>query len=151
MSGKKKPPNDLNLPFIEKKEGGERRPQLSGLWTVLMFGGPWKVPMFGGQWKEKEKHPFHLFSLPPQQILLKPFFFPINLKVLLYHGSKSLLTHFLLFLWPINNNHAFWCNKSSTHSLRFDFDWIFFSFPWICGITGLKLHKWMKNRLRSHP
>jgi hypothetical protein len=31
MSGKKKPPNDLNLPFIKKKEGGEGRPQLSGL------------------------------------------------------------------------------------------------------------------------
>jgi hypothetical protein len=36
--------------------------------------------MFGGQWKKKEKHPFHLFSLSPQQILFKPFF-PIDLKV----------------------------------------------------------------------
>jgi hypothetical protein len=53
--------------LLEKeKEGGEGRPQL---------GGEWKVPMLGGPWKEKEKHFFDLFSLPPQQILLKPFFF----------------------------------------------------------------------------
>jgi hypothetical protein len=50
--------------------------------------------MFGGQWKKKEKHPFHLFSLSPQQILLKPLF-SIDLKVLLYHGSRPLLTPFL--------------------------------------------------------
>jgi hypothetical protein len=63
----KKTPNDLNWPFKQKKkEGSEKRPQLSGLW---------KVPMFGGQWKKKEKHLFHLFSLSPQQVLLKPFFF----------------------------------------------------------------------------
>ncbi len=37
--------------FKKKKEGGEGRPQFSGLWKVLMFSGPWKVPMFGGQWK----------------------------------------------------------------------------------------------------
>jgi hypothetical protein len=64
-----------------------------------MFGSLWKVPMFDGQWKKKEKkmHPFHLFSLSPQQFLLKPFFFSIDLKVLLYHGSKPLLTSFLPF------------------------------------------------------
>ncbi len=52
--------------FKEKeKERGEGRPQLDG---------QWKVPMESGLWKEKEKHPFHFFSLPLQQILLKPFF-----------------------------------------------------------------------------
>jgi hypothetical protein len=54
--------------FEEKeKEGDEQRPQL---------GGQWKLPMLGGLWKEKEKHRFHLFSLPStQQILLKPSLF----------------------------------------------------------------------------
>jgi hypothetical protein len=38
------------LIFKEKeKEGGEGRPQLSGLWKVPMFGGLWKVQVFGVQ------------------------------------------------------------------------------------------------------
>jgi predicted DNA-binding ArsR family transcriptional regulator len=54
----------LSSPFKEKeKEIGEGRPQLSGLWKVLMLGGQWKVPMLNGQWKEKENHHFHLISL----------------------------------------------------------------------------------------
>jgi len=40
----------------KEKDGGERKTQL---------GGQWKVPMLGGLWKEKEKHPFHHFSLSP--------------------------------------------------------------------------------------
>jgi hypothetical protein len=35
---------------------------------------------------------------------------------------------FFLFPWPINYNHAFQCNKSSTHSLPIDFDWKFLFF-----------------------
>jgi len=63
----KRAPNDQNLPFKEKeKEGGEGKPQLSGLWKVPMLSGQWKVPMFGDLWKEKDKHHFHLFSLSPQ-------------------------------------------------------------------------------------
>jgi hypothetical protein len=46
----------------------------------------------------KGKTTFHLFPLFPQQILLKPLFFSIDLKVLLYHGSTPLITHFLPFL-----------------------------------------------------
>ncbi len=39
MSGKESP-NDQNSPFKNKeKEGGERRPQLDGLWKVPMLGG----------------------------------------------------------------------------------------------------------------
>jgi hypothetical protein len=70
--------------FKEKeKEGGERKPQLGGQWKVPMLGGQWgsiflggqwKALMFNGPWKEKEKHPFHLFSLSPKQISLKLFF-----------------------------------------------------------------------------
>jgi hypothetical protein len=40
--------------------------------------------------------PFHLFSLSPQQNLLKPSFF-IDIKVLICHGFRPLLTHFLPF------------------------------------------------------
>jgi hypothetical protein len=37
---RKDSPNDQNSPFKKKeKEGGERRPQLGGLWKVPMFGG----------------------------------------------------------------------------------------------------------------
>jgi hypothetical protein len=46
----------------KEKEGGERRPQL------------------GGPWREKEKHPFHFFSLSPKQILLNFFCFPLILR-----------------------------------------------------------------------
>jgi hypothetical protein len=64
------------------------------------------------------------------------FIFSFDLKVLLYNGSKLLLTHFLPFPWPINYNHASQCNKSFTHSLLIWF-WmkIFFSFPWNYGIA----------------
>jgi hypothetical protein len=80
------------------------------------------------------------------------------LKVLLYHGSRSLLKPFLPFPWPINYNHTFWCNKSSTHSLFIwlkieDFFFLYLN-SW-CHVwphfMGLKLHKWMKSHLRSHP
>jgi hypothetical protein len=83
--------------FIEKeKEGGEGRPQLGGQWKVPMFGGSWKIPMFGGLWKEKEKHHFDLFSLSPLTHFIQ-IFFPIDFKVLLYHGSRPLLYTFLSF------------------------------------------------------
>jgi hypothetical protein len=43
-----------------------------------MFGGQRKVPMLNGQWKEKEKEkPFSPLPTFPQQILLKPSFFPL--------------------------------------------------------------------------
>jgi hypothetical protein len=56
--------------------------------------------MFQAWWlmEGEGKTPFHLFPLSPQQILLKPSIFSFDLKVLLYHGSRLLLTHFLPFL-----------------------------------------------------
>jgi hypothetical protein len=45
----------------------------------------------------ERKTPFHLFPLSPQQNLLKPSIFSFDLKVLLYHSSRLLLTHFLPF------------------------------------------------------
>jgi hypothetical protein len=77
-----------------------------------MFSGQWKVLMLSGQkgsnvwwplkgsnvwWpmEGKGEAPFQFFPLPPQQFLLKTSFFPL---ILLYHGSKLLLMHFLPFL-----------------------------------------------------
>jgi hypothetical protein len=51
--------------------------------------------LLGGQWKVKGKYLFIFSHFPPNQFLLKPSIFPFNLKVLLYHGFKPLLTHFL--------------------------------------------------------
>jgi hypothetical protein len=42
--------------------------------------------------------PFHLFPLSRQKLLLKPSFFPFDLKILLYHGFRPLLMHFFPFL-----------------------------------------------------
>jgi hypothetical protein len=47
--------------------------------------------------KGEGKTPFHLFPLSPQQILLKPSIFSFDLKVLLYHGFRPLLSHFFPF------------------------------------------------------
>jgi hypothetical protein len=41
---------------------------------------------------------FYIFPLSFQQTLLKPSIFSFDLKVLLHHGSRSLLTHSLPFL-----------------------------------------------------
>ncbi len=59
---------------------------------------------------------FTFFHFPFNKFYLN-FFFSIDLKVLLYHGSKPLLMPFLPIPWPINYNHASQCNKSSTHPL----------------------------------
>jgi hypothetical protein len=76
-----------------------------------MLGGQWKekekVFTFEGQWKEKKKVLFHLFPLFPQAILLRPSYFPFDIQVLLYHGSRPLFTPFIPFPWPINYYHAF--------------------------------------------
>jgi hypothetical protein len=90
----------------------------------------------------------------PNKFYLNFHFFSIDLNILLYHGSRSLLTHFLSFPWPINYNPTFRCNKSSTHSLPIWLkieDFFFFALKLWCRICpclmSLKLHKWMKNRL----
>jgi hypothetical protein len=75
------------------------------------LGGQWKekkkVLLLSGQWKEKEKVIFHLFPLFPQITLPRLSFFSFDVKVLFYHGSRSLFTHFLPFPWPINYDHVF--------------------------------------------
>jgi hypothetical protein len=62
-----------------------------------MLGSQWNVPSLVANGGEG-KIPFHLFPLSPQPILLKPSIFLFDLKVLLYHGSRPLLMHFLPFL-----------------------------------------------------
>ncbi len=70
---------------------GKRKRRFPCLEANGMFQACW--PMEG-----EGKIPFHLFPLSPQPILLKPSIFPFDLKLLLYHGTKLILTHFLPFL-----------------------------------------------------
>jgi hypothetical protein len=108
--------------------------------------------------KEKEKHPFHLFSLSPPKFLLEPFFFPLILRFYFTMVLNCHLTFFFFFPWPINYNHTSWCTKFSTHSSS-NWFWLkiffFFSLNSWCRtwslLMGLKLHKWMKNHLWNHP
>jgi hypothetical protein len=107
------------MPFKKKGNGGEGR---SKAWWPMQGEG---------------KTPFHMLPLSPQQILLKPSNFSLDLKVLLYHGLRPLFTHFFPFSRSINYNYAFQCNKSSTPSLSIWF-WLkhwFLSFPWNYGVV----------------
>ncbi len=83
-------------------------------WWPMEGGG--EGSLFGGQWKVKEKVLclvangrwktifFHLFPLSPQPILPKPSIFPLDLKILLYHGFRPLFAHSLPFPWLINHD-----------------------------------------------
>jgi hypothetical protein len=93
MFGERENSNDLSPPFKEKEKEGEGR---SKVWWPMEGEG--EGSLLGGQCKVKEKYLFTSSHFPPNQFLLKPSIFPFNLKVLLYHGSKPLLTHFLPFL-----------------------------------------------------
>jgi hypothetical protein len=94
---------------------GRRRRRFPRLEANGMFQAWW--PMEG-----EGKIPFHLFPLSPQPISLKPSNFPFDLKVLLYHGSRSLFTHFLLFLdLKITIAHLNVISPLHLHC-RFDFD-----------------------------
>ncbi len=95
----------------------------------------------GGQWKVKEKHFFTSSHFPPNNFTenfnFLFFIFSFDLKVLLYHGCRLLLTHLLPFLRSINYNCAYRCNKSSTPSLLIWF-WLklwFLSSPWSYGVA----------------
>jgi hypothetical protein len=107
--------------------------------------GQWKVPglvangRFQAWWpmEGERKTRFHLLSLSPQEILLKPSIFSLDLKVLLNHGPRPLLMHFLPFSQSINYDYTFQCNKSSKPSLLIWF-WLkhwFLSNPWNYGIA----------------
>jgi hypothetical protein len=61
--------------------------------------------LLGGQWKVKEKFFSPLPTFPPTNFT-KTFDFPLDLKVLLYRGSRPLFAHSLLFPWPINRDHV---------------------------------------------
>ncbi len=78
----------IQIYVFKKKEmeGGEGRPQLGGLWMVLMIGG---------QWEEKEKHHFYLFSFSPQQIYLNLLFS----LILSFYFTMVLDRYFMPFLY----------------------------------------------------
>jgi hypothetical protein len=98
-------------------------------------GGEGRSPL-GGQWKENEKVPFHLFQFSPQATLLRPSCFSFEIKVLFYHGYRSLFMRFFLFLWPINYDRAFWCQVPHTFIVDSISIWLKISslFPWNYGI-----------------
>jgi hypothetical protein len=58
---------------------------------------------------EGESSFFTFSPLPtsPQATLLTPSCFSFDIKVLLYHGYRSLFMHFFLFPWPMNYDRAF--------------------------------------------
>jgi hypothetical protein len=59
-------------------------------------------------WRSMEgKGSISPFPTFPQTTLFKPLCFSFDIKILLYHGSRPLFTHFLLFPWPINYDHTF--------------------------------------------
>ncbi len=95
--------------------------------------------MFQAWWpvEGEGKTPFHFFPFSPQQTLLKPSIFSFDLMILLYHGSKPLLTPFFPFPRSINYDYAPQCNKSFTPSLSIWF-WLKiwpFSSPWNYGVA----------------
>jgi hypothetical protein len=74
--------------FKEKgKERSKGRPQL---------GGAWKVPSLVALEMRRKNIVFSSLHFSPHKILLKHFF-PIDFKVLFYHGSRPLLYIFLSF------------------------------------------------------
>jgi hypothetical protein len=85
MSEEERGSNHPSPPFQEKEKECEGT---SKAWW------PMEGSKLGGQW---EKNSFHFFSLSPQPNLLKPSIFPFDLKILLYHGFRPLLTRFLPF------------------------------------------------------
>jgi hypothetical protein len=87
-----------------------------------------KIPIWWPM-EGKGKTPFHLFPLSPKKFYLNLHFF-LWYWSLIYHGSRPLLTHFLIFPWPTNYNCASWCNKSFTHSLLIWF-WLKIYFPFL--------------------
>jgi hypothetical protein len=100
----------------------------------LVSNGRFHCLVANGRWRRNTFSPLPIF---PQQILLKLSIFSFDLKVLFYHGSRLLLTHFIHFPWPMNYDCAFQCNRSSTHSLSIWF-WLkiwFVSFPWKYGVA----------------
>ncbi len=119
-------------------------PNLGGQWNVPKLGGQWNVPKLGGQWNVPSlvangmwrKNTFSPLPTFPLTTYLNLQFF--DLEVLLYHGSRSLLTPFFHFHRFKNYDYTSWCNKSFTLSLSIWFwlkIWPFFSFPWKHGIV----------------
>jgi len=87
------------------------------LWVNVetsLLSGQWKVPslvalrMFNVWWPLEGKKEAS-FS-PPSS------FHPIDFKVLFYLILEHYFASILLFSWPINCTHMYWCTMFSTHS-----------------------------------
>jgi len=114
LQGKERTLNDSNPPFKEKEKGGEGRFKVWWPMENSMLGGQWNVPclvangMFQAWWpmEGEGKNTFSPLPFSPQQPLLKPSIFSFDLTILLYHGSKPLLTLSFPFSQSINYDCA---------------------------------------------
>ncbi len=70
-----------------------------------------------------------LFIFPPTNFT-QTFIFSFDFKLLLYHGSRPLLMHFLPFPWPINYDCTSRCHKSFPHLFPIWF-WLKIYFPFL--------------------
>ncbi len=88
--GKNRATNDSNLSFSREGDGSRWR-KIPTSWAMEDSTTWWSM-------EGEAETSFHLFPLPPQQILLKSSIFSFDLKVLFYHGFRPLPTHSLPFL-----------------------------------------------------
>jgi hypothetical protein len=72
-----------------------RNPMLGGQWGGILLGGQWKVPSLVAFGKRRKNILFTFFHFPPNKIYL--IFFPIDFKVLFYHGFRPLFYIFPSF------------------------------------------------------
>ncbi len=93
---------------VDPKLGGQKKEKEKVL--CLVANGRRRRRRFFAWWPmegEKKVSFSHIPTSPPQQLYLDLRFFPFDIKVLLYHGSRLLFTHSLPFPWPINHDHVF--------------------------------------------
>ncbi len=134
VQGKESPPM-IQVRLLKRKRRGVKVDlKLGGQWNVpsLVANGMFQNLVANGMWRKNALSPLPI--LPPTTYLNLQFF---DLEVLLYHGSRLLLTPFLRFLRFINYDYASWCNKFFTPSLSIWF-WLkiwFFSSVWNHGFA----------------
>ncbi len=125
----------IRLRPFKKKEGNEGRSQL-----VTNGRRRKRFQCLEANGRKRRRFIFTSSHFPPNRLYLDLPIFSFDIKVLLYHGYRSLFMHFLPFPWPINYDRAFWCHKSPTYSLLIRFGWISLLF-------SLKLWRWYDHVL----
>jgi len=106
------------------------------MFQCLMANGRFQSLVANGRRKRKKrKSIFSHFPTFPQQILLKPSFFPLILRFYFTMVLGCYLCISFLFLdLYITTTHFNLTSLSHIH-YRFDFDWRFFFFSWNYGVT----------------